>query len=194
MSEFLQKSWWMLALQGLAAVVFAILAIAWPGITLLVLVAMFAAYALLSGGVALAAAFKNRKVDKHWWVVLLIGIISLAAGVVAILAPGLTALMLVLLMGANALVTGILQIVLAVRLRKEIHNEWILILSGVISTVFGVLAILFPGAGALAMVMIVSFYSMFTGILLLTLAFKARSWRKGKTPSQPEQPGGLVGA
>jgi uncharacterized membrane protein HdeD (DUF308 family) len=183
MNDFLQKSWWMLALRGVAALLFGILAILWPSITLLVLVALFAAYALITAGASIYAAVRNRKTDSGWWMVLLLGLVAFAAGVLALIYPAITALVLVLLMGANALVTGVLDIAVAVRLRKTISNEWLLILSGAVSVIFGVLVILFPGAGALAMVWLVSFYAVFTGVLLLALALRMRSERP-KTPGK----------
>ena len=168
----------MLALQGAAALLFGILALLWPGATLLVLVALFAAYALISGGAAIVAAIRHRNEDRGWWLVLLLGIVSIAAGVLAIFNPEITIFVLVLLMGANALVTGVLQISIAIRLRKQIEREWLLALAGAVSIVFAVLVFLFPAAGAFAMVFMVSFYAMLTGFLLLTLAFRARKWAK----------------
>jgi uncharacterized membrane protein HdeD (DUF308 family) len=183
MDQLLLKSWWMLALRGAAALLFGILALIWPGMTLLVLVALFAAYALISGGASVVAAIRNRNSDKGWWLILLLGVVSLAAGVIAVFNPGITILVLVLIMGANALVTGILDIVVAIRLRKQIEREWLLALAGVVSIVFGLLVFLFPAAGALAMVFMVSFYATLTGILLLTLAFRARKWVKRSGPA-----------
>ena len=176
MKELLARSWWMLALQGSVAVLFGLLAVLWPGLTLLTLVALFAAYAIISGAVALYGAVTNRTMDSAWWLILLLGLVSVAAGVLAIFYPGLTALALVLLMGANALVTGILQIAMAVRLRKVVRNEWLLILAGIASTVFGALVLVFPGAGALALVWLISFYAVLSGILLLSLAFRVKGW------------------
>src|ERR1700704_1815813 len=118
MKELLARSWWMLALQGAVSVLFGVLAVLWPGLTLLWLVALFAAYALIGGAVALYGAVKNRTMDKGWWLILVLGLVSVAAGVIAIFNPELTALALVLLMGANALVTGVLEIAVAIRLRK----------------------------------------------------------------------------
>src|SRR5882762_5557878 len=106
--EMISRSWWMFAWRGAVAVLFGVL---W-------LVALFAAFALLGGGAALIAAIKNRKSDEDWWLALLLGLVGLAAGVIAILHPDLTALVLVLWMGANAIVTGILDIAMAIRLRK----------------------------------------------------------------------------
>lgn len=176
MNELLARSWWMLALQGALALTFGILALVWPDATLIVLVAFFAAWALLGGAASVTAAIQHRKTDAGWWLVLLLGVVSLAAGLIAIFNPGITILALVLVMGVNALITGVLQIVVAIRLRKQIEREWLLALAGVVAVIFGVLVVLFPAAGALAMVWLVSFYATFTGILLLALAFKARKW------------------
>jgi uncharacterized membrane protein HdeD (DUF308 family) len=176
MNELFLQSWWMLALRGAIALLFGVLAVLWPGITLLWLAALFAAYALIGGAVSIIGAVKNRKSDEEWWLILLLGLVSLGAGVIAILHPGLTALVLVLIMGANALVTGVLDIAVAIRLRKVIRGEWLLILAGIVSIVFGVLVFLFPGAGALALVWLISVYAIVTGVLLLALAFRARTW------------------
>jgi uncharacterized membrane protein HdeD (DUF308 family) len=166
----------MFAWRGAVALLFGVVAILWPGLTLLWLVALFAAYALVGGGAAIVGAVKNRLSDRGWWLVLLLGLTSVAAGTIAIFFPGLTALALVLVMGANALVTGVLEIVVAYRLRKIVQHEWLLILSGVAGIVFGVLVFLFPGAGALAMVWLISLYAILTGVLLLALAWRARTW------------------
>jgi uncharacterized membrane protein HdeD (DUF308 family) len=179
--ELLKKSWWMLALRGIAALLFGILALMWPALTLLVLVAFFAVYAFITAGASIYAGVKNRGTDKGWWLLLLLGLIALASGVLSILYPAVTALVLVLLMGANALVIGVLDIAVALRLRKTIRNEWMLILAGIVSVVFGVLVMMFPGAGALALVWMVSFYAVLTGVLLLALAFRLRSARPTKT-------------
>jgi uncharacterized membrane protein HdeD (DUF308 family) len=187
MDEMLTRSWRMLALRGVIAIAFGVLALLMPGITLLGLVALFAAYALLGGGVSAWAALKYRSSDDDWWLVLLLGLVSVGAGIVAIFHPALTALVLVLLMGANAVVTGILDIAVAIRLRKVIHGEWLLVLAGIVSVIFGILVFLFPGAGALAMVWLISVYAVVTGILLLMAAFRARSYgrhgHEGGTPA-----------
>jgi uncharacterized membrane protein HdeD (DUF308 family) len=177
-NELLARSWWMLALQGAMALTFGILALLWPGATLIVLVALFAAWALLGGAASVIAAIQHRKTDDGWWLVLVLGLVSLAAGVIAVLNPGITILVLVMVMGVNALITGVLEIVMAIRLRKQIEREWLLGLAGAVSVIFGMLVFLFPAAGALAMVWLVSFYATFTGVLLLALAFKARKWTR----------------
>jgi len=179
MEKMISRSWWMFAWRGAVAVLFGVLALAWPRLTLLWLVALFAAFALLGGGAALVAAIKHRKSDEDWWLALLLGLAGLAAGVIAILHPDLTALVLVLWMGANAIVTGILDIAMAIRLRKVIRGEWLLILAGIVAISFGVLVFLFPTAGALALVWLISFYAILTGVLLLALAWRIRKRARG---------------
>ncbi|MGZ5710422.1 MAG: HdeD family acid-resistance protein [Burkholderiales bacterium] len=181
MKELLVRSWWMLALRGTIAILFGILALLWPGLTLLFLVAMFAAFAVLSGAVATVGAVKNRDSDQGWWLILLLGLISIGAGVIAIFYPSITALALVLVMGANALITGALDIAVAVRLRTALRGGWLLFLAGIASIVFGVFVFVFPGAGALALVWLISFYAIFTGTLLLAFAFRARAWANRET-------------
>jgi len=178
MHELLLRSWWMLALRGVIALLFGILTFVWPGLTLLWLVALFAAYALLGGVVSVIGAVRHRQSDEKWWLILLLGLVSIAAGVIAVVYPDLTALMLVLVMGANALITGVLDIAVVIRLRKAMRGEWLLILSGIASIVFGVLVFLFPGAGALALVWLISAYAIVTGVLLLALAFRIRALAK----------------
>src|SRR5436309_1161366 len=121
----------MFALRGVAAILFGILAFAWPGVTLTVLVLLFGAYSLVNGVLALASAFRTR--HDHRWGLLLEGLAGIAAGLVTLFMPGLTALVLLYIIAAWALLTGVLQLVAAVRLRKVIHDEWWLILSGVAS-------------------------------------------------------------
>jgi uncharacterized membrane protein HdeD (DUF308 family) len=174
MANALSRTWWMFALRGTIAVLFGVLALAWPGLTLLWLVALFAAFALLSGGASVVGAIKTRKSGDHWWLALLLGLASLGAGVIAIFHPDLTALVLVLLMGANAIVTGVLDIALAARLRRASRVEWLLVLAGLVSIVFGVLVFLYPAAGALALVWLISVYALMSGALLLVAAWRAR--------------------
>ena len=167
-------SWWVLVVRGAVALVFGVLALTWPGITLLGLVALFAAYALTGGVAAVAGAIRARAADRRWWVVLLLGLVSVAAGVLAVFMPAITALALVLLMGANALVTGVLEIILAVRLRHQLRSEWLLGLAGLLSVVFGVLVLLFPGPGALALVWLIAVWAIAIGILLIAAGFSLR--------------------
>jgi uncharacterized membrane protein HdeD (DUF308 family) len=183
MKNLLVSSWWVLALRGAIAIAFGVLALLWPGLTLLALVALFAAYALFGGVVALAGAVRARRRDRDWWLMLLLGIVSIAAGLFAVFAPGITAVSLVLLIGANALITGVIELVMAVRLRRTIEREWMLGLAGVFSVLFGGFVLLFPAAGALAIVWLIAVHAIAIGILFLTLSFRAhqrgeRSWER----------------
>jgi uncharacterized membrane protein HdeD (DUF308 family) len=181
----------MFAWRGVVALLFGVAALLMPGLTLLWLVALFAAYALLAGGISVWGAVKNRKAEDHWWLALILGLVSLGAGVIAIVHPNLTALVLVLLMGANAIATGVLDISMAVRLRKSIKGEWVLVLAGLVSIAFGVLVFLFPGAGALALVFLISFYAILSGVLLLAAALRTK---KGQAESYRGAPHGGVAA
>jgi uncharacterized membrane protein HdeD (DUF308 family) len=145
----LSRNWWVVVLRGVFAILFGMLAFAWPGLTVAVPVLLFGAYALVDGIFALVAAVANRAGPHRWWV-LLDGIVSILAGIVTFVRPGLTALALLYLIAAWSIVTGIFEIMAAIELRKEITNEWLYVLSGVLSVVFGVIIALFLGAGALA--------------------------------------------
>jgi uncharacterized membrane protein HdeD (DUF308 family) len=188
MAVSLSRNWWMFALRGAIAVAFGVLALAWPGMTLLWLVALFAAFALIGGVASAVGAVRNRRGDEHWWLALLLGLVSIGAGVIAIIHPGLTALVLVLLMGANAIATGVLDIAIAIRLRKLIRGEWLLILAGLVSIVFGVLVFLFPAAGALALVWLISAYAIASGILLFIVGWRLRRQREASWQGGMGQP------
>lgn len=168
-------------LRGVAALAFGVLAIAWPGLTLLLLVALFAAYAIISGIAALAGALRCRD-SAGWWLAALLGVVSVAAGVIAILYPGITLLVLVLLMGINAIFAGVLDIAMAFRLRREIRGEWLLGLAGVVSILFGALVLALPGAGALALVWLIAFYAIALGVLLIALGLRMRSTPRTAEP------------
>lgn len=180
MREILCRSWWMIAVRGIVAILFGLLALNWPGLTLLGLLSLFAVYALLGGAISVTGAIRYRKMHDDWWLPLLLGITAIGAAVLAVIHPALTLTVLVLLIGANALISGILDIMMAIHLRKTMRNEWLLVLSGAASIVFGVLVFLFPGAGALAIVWMISVYSLATGILLLALSFRLRSTATGR--------------
>jgi uncharacterized membrane protein HdeD (DUF308 family) len=179
MDNFFVRAWWVLALRGIFGIVFAVLALMWPGLTLLTLSVLFGAWALASGAVAVTGAVRQRRTDDDWWLPLLLGLVSIGAGIVALWNPVLTALVLVLVMGANALVSGVLDIVAAIRLRKAIRGEWMLALSGIASIIFGALVFLFPAAGAFALVWLISVYALVSGALLLVAAFRARALARG---------------
>jgi uncharacterized membrane protein HdeD (DUF308 family) len=174
MLHALAKCWWLLLLRGIAGIVFGILAFVWPGLTLLTLVILYGAFALVDGVLSIVAAFTgSAKPVPTWWLVV-VGLLGIAAGIVTFAWPGITAIVLVLLIGAWALVHGIFEIIGAIQLRKEIDNEWWLILSGVLSVIFGLIVLFLPGAGALGLIWGIAAYSIAFGIMFIGLALKLR--------------------
>ena len=174
MLEDLARNWGWIELRGIVAVLFGVLALLWPGVTLAALVILWGAFALADGILSLIAAFKIRDKGRPFWSLLIVGLLGIAAGIVTFLWPGITAFVLLMFIAAWAFVMGIFQIIAAIRLRKEIENEWLLGLSGVLSVIFGVLMFLQPGAGALAVVWIIGAYAIFFGVLLIVLGFRLK--------------------
>jgi len=176
MLNLLARNWWLLALRGLLALIFGLLALIWPAITLRVLVILFGAYALVDGLFRVITALKDSR--KRWGILLLEGVLGIALGILAFIWPDITALALLYLIAAWALVTGILEIMAAVWLRKELKGEWLLGLAGLASVVFGLLLVIWPGSGVLAIVWLIGAYTIVFGVLLIALAFRLRSWGK----------------
>jgi len=168
----LARHWWVIGLRGLAAILFGVLAFVWPGMTLAVLVLLFGAYALVDGILTLLAAFRGGV--QHRIVMLVEGVVSVLAGLAAFVWPGLTALVLLYIIAFWAIVTGVLEIVAAIRVRRAISNELGLVIGGVLSVVFGVVLLIAPGAGALAVIFLIGAYAVVFGIALLGLAWRLR--------------------
>lgn len=171
MFGMLSRNWWAVALRGAIAIIFGVLALFWPGITVAVLVIMFGAYALVDGIFALVSAFSGKNKESRG-LMALIGVVGILFGLATLIWPGITAIALVFLIGAWAVVTGITEIVAAIRLRKEIKGEWLLIASGVISVVFGLLLWLAPGSGAIALAWLIGIYAIIFGVMLVALGFR----------------------
>ena len=173
MVHALAKNWWLLLLRGIAAIIFGLLAFAWPGLTLVTLILLYGAYALVDGVLAIIAAITGGVPGSRWWLAI-VGLLGIAAGLVTFLTPGLTALVLLYFIAVWAIVTGVFEIIGAIKLRKEIDNEWLLILGGIISVLFGVGMMLAPGAGALALVWVIGAYSVVMGVIFVALAFRLK--------------------
>jgi len=176
MVNTLAQNWWTLVLRGVAAVIFGILAYVWPGITFTVLVLFFGAYALWDGVFALIAAFRTQA--ERRWPLVLEGLVGIAAGVLTFIWPGAATLALLLIIGAWAFVTGIFEIVAAIRLREEIEGEWLLLISGLLSVLFGIALAIWPAAGLVAVTWLIGAYSIIFGVLLIVLGFRLRNWGK----------------
>jgi uncharacterized membrane protein HdeD (DUF308 family) len=189
MLETLARNWWAVAIRGVAALLFGLLALIWPGITVLALVALFGAYALVDGVVALGTAFFGRRGavgDRGWLIVE--GVAGIAAGIVTFVWPGTTTLVLLWLIALWAFVTGVFEIVAAVRLRREIRGEWLLILSGALSVLFGVVLVVWPGTGALAVIYLIGIYAIIFGAALVMLAFRLRRLGRGDVVAGTHRP------
>ena len=171
------RSWWLLLLRGIAAIAFGVLAFMWPGLTLVTLVLLYGAFALVDGVLSLWAAFVGGAKGVPTWWLILAGIAGIAAGILTFLWPGITAILLVLFIGVWAIVHGVFEIIGAIQLRKEIQNEWTLILCGILSVIFGALVVIAPGAGALGLVWAIAAYSIIFGCLLVALSFRLRTHR-----------------
>ena len=174
----LAQNWWLVLLRGIAGIIFGVLAFAWPGITLLTLIIFYGAYALMDGIFAIGAAFRGGAAQSRWWLIL-IGIFGIAAGLLTFMWPGLTALVLAMLIGVWSLIRGIFEIVGAIKIRKEIDNEWWLILSGALSVLFGLVMLFMPGAGALALIWVIGAYSIIFGVLFIAFAFRLKRHSHG---------------
>ena len=173
MLDLIAKYWWTFVIRGLLAIAFGLIALVWPGITLIVLVFLFGFYAVLEGILSIMAAVINRGM-RSWWVPLLEGLVSIAVGCVAFIWPGLTAVVLLIFIAIWAILTGLLEIWAAVQLRKEIRGEWVLALTGIISILIGIILFTNPGAGALAVVWMIGIYAAIFGALLIFLGVKFR--------------------
>ena len=173
-SEMLHRGWTFLLLRGLAALIFGFLTLTRPGITITVLVLLFAVYAISDGVLAVLASLSGRS-SQHWWMLLLSGLIGIGVGILALRSPGITAFVLLLYIAGWAIATGVIEVIIALRVRKEVQGEWRLIVAGLISVAFGAFLLARPGQGALTLVGAIGLYELAFGLLLVLLAFKVRA-------------------
>jgi uncharacterized membrane protein HdeD (DUF308 family) len=186
MLQVMARNWWALAIRGVAAILFGILVFIVPGIALQSLILLFAAYAIVDGIFAIITAVRDRAANNRWWVLLLEGIVSIIAGIFAFLQPAMTALVLLYLIAAWAIVTGVFEIIAAIRLREEIEGELLLGLAGLASLLFGIFLIVSnPATGILAVLWMVGVYSIAFGVLMLILAFRLRGMAN-RTPTDQQ--------
>lgn len=175
--HLLAKNWWIVLLRGIAAMLFGIIALAWPGITLVALMLVGAVYALADGLFALFAAVAGGTMAPRWWLALA-GVLGIVAGALTFLYPGLTALVMLTFLAAWCVVRGLFEIIGAIQLRKEIENEWMLILNGLVSLLAGILLLAWPGAGLVAAVWCLGVYGLACGLLLTGLALRLRKHQR----------------
>jgi uncharacterized membrane protein HdeD (DUF308 family) len=175
LAAVLARNWWVLMLRGLVAILFGVFAFASPGITLASLILLFGGYCLADGLMAAWTAFSHRKQKENGWLLLIGGLLGIGVGLLTIFQPALTGLALLFYIATWAIATGVVQVLMAIRLRQEISNEWMLILAGLASVAFGALLMARPAASALAMLWLIASYAIVFGCLLVLLAFRVRS-------------------
>ena len=178
MTFSLTINWWSVLIRGLLAILIGIVALASPGVTVAALVFLFAGYAFVDGVLSIIGAVRAVAAKERWGSLLIEGIAGIAAGVITVLWPAITALTLIYVIAAWAIVTGVLEIAAAVRLRRHISGEWLLALSGVASVIFGELVAAVPLAGALVLAVWFGAYEVVFGALLVALGFRLRAWDK----------------
>jgi uncharacterized membrane protein HdeD (DUF308 family) len=181
MSSLSSTNWWLLVLRGVLAVIFGIMAFIWPGLSLAVLILLFGAYVFVDGIFAVGAALTRVGRQPRWWAMLLEGILGIIAGIVTFFWPGITALALLTIIGVWAIIGGVFEIAAAIQLRQQIDNEWMLVLSGALSILFGLFVLIFPGAGALSLIWLIASYALVFGILLIAVGIRMRT----ELPSRP---------
>jgi uncharacterized membrane protein HdeD (DUF308 family) len=185
----LPRHWWVIGLRGMAAIIFGVLAFIWPGITLAALILFFGAYAAVDGVLTLYTAIRWR--GQSGRALILEGVIGLGTGLVTLLWPAITGLGLLFVIAGWAIATGVMEVLVAIRLRKLISGEWALILSGVSSIVFGVVLVVQPGAGALGLIWLLGTYAIGFGTAMLALSWQLHGLldrTRGLTPSSPIRP------
>jgi uncharacterized membrane protein HdeD (DUF308 family) len=191
MGMTLARRWWILAVRGAAAIIFGILTFVAPRSSLYVLVILFGIYALVDGAFDLGMAARGSTGGRRWGSLVFEGVASMVAGFLALAWPGISALVLLLIVAVWAVVTGVSALMAAIRLRQHVEHEWMLGVSGLLSIGFGVLLFLFPGPGAIAVVLWIGAYAIVLGGLLMALAFRLRAWGRAPERRLPTDGGGL---
>ena len=171
--KLLARNWWVLLLRGLAGILFGLLAFAWPGVTLFTLILFYGGFVGATGICEIIAAIRGGTTAPRWWLALA-GVFALLAAAVTFLMPGVTALVLLYIIGGWAVARGVFEVAGAIQLRKEINNEWTLILAGVISILFGLCIFMWPGASALSLIWLIGAYAIVGGVLGIGLALRLR--------------------
>lgn len=172
-----RHNWGVLALRAIAAIIFGILALVWPGITLLVLVYLFGIYAIINGILTFAMVFKSptgAPVFCNYILPVIVGLVSILTGIFVLCLPGLTALTVIFMIGLWAVITGILEIIASIRFRKVVTNDWLYFLGGLVTLILGLFLLAHPAVGLLALIYWIGAFAIVYGILFLILALRVR--------------------
>ena len=186
MLSSLTSNWWLAVLRGALAVLFGVAAFAWPGITFEALVLLFGVYVFVDGVTVLAFGLMAAGDGAQGWPLVLSGILGIGLGVLTFARPEAIGQALVYVAGFWAIVTGLLEIVAAIRLRQVISDGWLLGLSGSLSILFGVLVVAQPSSGAIAFVYIFGFYAVLAGISQIAFGVRLRSLREDVRRAMPQ--------
>jgi uncharacterized membrane protein HdeD (DUF308 family) len=178
-------------LRGIVAVLFGVFTLFNPAIALMTLVLLFGAYALLDGVFMVVWAIVNRRGRPRWVALLVGGLLGIVIGIQTLVTPNITAVALLAIIAAWSIMVGIAEFVAAVKLRKMLTGEWMLMLAGLTSVAFGVLLFARPALGFLAVVLLIGAYAIFSGILLAALAFRLRSWGRSPASAAPRAQQGV---
>jgi uncharacterized membrane protein HdeD (DUF308 family) len=187
MSRALIANWWVLALRGLLGVIFGLMALFFPASTMLALVLLFSAYAVVDGVFSIFAAIRAARQGQQWGLLALQGLASIAAGVIAFLWPGITVLAFVLLIAAWSIVSGVLFVALAFRVDNN-RERWWLAIGGIASLIYGALMAVAPMLGALVLTWWLAAYTLVIGVALIVLAFRLRSRGNERSSGFAPQP------
>jgi uncharacterized membrane protein HdeD (DUF308 family) len=184
MSEVLSESWWAVGLRGILGILFGLICLLTPGLAVEVFVILFAAYMLVDGVFAIAAGIKAARNGERWGLLILEGIVDLAAGLVAVLWPAITLVALIWLIAIWAVVSGALMLAAAFTLNLD-HGRWWLALGGIASIIFGILLIIEPLIGAVVLTLWIGAYALVFGIFLLILAFQLHAKKEERERKAP---------
>ena len=174
MLSILLRSWWVLILRGLFAILFGLIAMIWPDITVFVVVTILGAFLILDGLIEIWVGFLGRGEEEHWWTDALLGILAVLAGIGVIAWPGITAVAVMIVIGAMMVVYGGIMVYQAIRLRDDLSGERWLIVNGAITLVLGLIFIIFPGAGAISLIYLIAAWFILFGVLLVMVGWKVR--------------------
>jgi len=180
MREAIARNWWALVLRGLLGIGLGVITFVWPGITLASLVILFGIYAFIDGVLAGIAAVRALERHERWGALLIEGIAGILTGIVAFVWSAITTVVLVFIVGAWAIVTGVFEIAAAMKLRKHVSGEWLLAVTGIASVIFGALILFAPLVGALVLAIWIGAYAFVFGGLMIALGFRLRNWRHGR--------------
>lgn len=178
MANEMAMNWWTMAIRGAITALFGVAAIAWPDITLAVLIGLFGAFMLVDGVIAFVSAVRAGQEGQRWWTYIVEGIVEVAIGIAVFSVPQVTAVILLYFIAFWAIFVGIWRIATAIELRREIPGEWIWGLSGLVTLLFGFAILVFPGAGALALVTLVGLFALAFGIFSFFMSFRVKSWQR----------------